>query len=338
MPILVIEAKGEIISSNFQAFAESVRLRLSEFNLNLRTDEDFDQATADVKILKGAEESLQAAKAKALADAEDLDALFASIDALDFEIRTARLDLSKQVETRKAALKTEMVETALTQLICDQSMRLSFRQQICDAFKGKKNFDSMRESVRICVAQINGGIRKCKEELDAFELAYGKTMTQDRRNLEASSPGVLKVELQRRFDAMTAAEGAKEAKRKADEEAVKLRADAEKARAEAKRIAEVAERDMEAQQDRIAQDAVAAAWKAAGEPQSSAATTTPESLPEPSQAEFDEDSEWAHFVTAVLTAFGDLKQARQRLAFPQNRAAAQRFAVAVNAAWNGGKP
>ena len=322
MPILVIEAKGEIISSNFQAFAESVRLRLAEFNLNLRTDDDFDQAAADVKVLKGAEESLKAAKEKALQDAVELNELFGKLDDLTGELSAARLDLSKQIETRKAALKTEMVETALTQLICDPSMRLGFRQQICDAFKGLKSFDKMRESVRVTVEIINNRVSRCKAALDEFEAAYGKTMTQDRRNLEASDPDVLKVELQRRFDAMTAAEESKEAKRKADEEAAKLRAEAEYQR----------------QLNEKAREAAVAARTAAETPQSPAATITPEESPEPSEAEFDAESEWAHFVTAVLTAFGDLKQARQRLEFPENRAAAQRFAVAVNAAWNGGRP
>jgi hypothetical protein len=333
MPILVIEAKGEIISSNFQAFAESVRLRLAEFNLNLRTDEDFDQATADVKVLKGAEDSLKAAKEKALADAVELNDLFSKLDDLTGELSMARLDLSKQIETRKAALKTEMVETALTQLICDPSMRLGFRQQICDCFKGLKSFDKMRESVRVTVNVINDRVTRCKAALDEFEAAYGKTMTQDRRNLEASDPVVLSVELQRRFDAMTAEEERKEAKRKADEEAAKLREEAEKAKAEAKRIAaaELA-RQASVPARREAVDVVATA-----ETQPPSATTTPEESPEPSD-ECTAQEEWCGFSDEVKSAFSRLAYYRGNLAHPENIAAAQRFAVAVNAGWNGGRP
>ena len=60
--ILNIEAKGEIVRSNFPAFAEMVRARLGEINRELATDEDFDQADADAKSIAGAEAALKSAR------------------------------------------------------------------------------------------------------------------------------------------------------------------------------------------------------------------------------------------------------------------------------------
>ena len=53
--VLVIEAKGEVVSSNFFQFADMVRARLGEINRDLATDDDFDQADADAKAIAGAE-------------------------------------------------------------------------------------------------------------------------------------------------------------------------------------------------------------------------------------------------------------------------------------------
>ena len=98
--ILSIEAKGEIISSNFPAFAEHVRFHLSTFNRDLQTDDDFDQADKDAKSIAAAEASLKEAKEKALASAEELNLLFSQIDDLSSELSAARLDLTKQITKR----------------------------------------------------------------------------------------------------------------------------------------------------------------------------------------------------------------------------------------------
>lgn len=332
MPLLVIEAEGKIITSNFTEFAEQVRTRLGEFNSNLRTDEDFDQAAEDVKIIAGAEASLKAAKEKALADAEELNALFSQIDTLDSELAKARLSLSKQIETQKTKLRTEIITTALTQLECDPSQREGYRASLEGAIKGKKNFATMREAVRIQVAIGNDGIRRAKRALDEFEQANGKTMTMDRRELEVKSFEYLTGELRRRLEASQA-----EAERKRlAEEAARQREAAEKARAE---LAEASKPPARPPRKPTAADVTDMPWDA---PKPAAAPEAEDRwLPDPDddtpQAEIEQGIdrlvEWNEFATSVEAAFVALKPARERLTDPVNKAIAQRFAEAVNTAW-----
>jgi hypothetical protein len=146
---LTIEAKGEIVRSNFPAFADMVRARLGEINRDLTTDEDFDQADADSKAIAGAEAALKTAKEKALADAEQLHALFAGIDGLSAELSKARLDLSRQITRRKEEAKAEIVSEFLSEYDIDpKDAHKHFRAGLEAAMKGKRTLESMRTACR----------------------------------------------------------------------------------------------------------------------------------------------------------------------------------------------
>lgn len=319
MPLLVIEAKGEIVSSNFAEFAEQVRARLAEFNTDLRTDEDFDQAAADAKIIAGAEAALKAAKEKALADAEQLHALFAQMDDLTGELAKARLSLTKQINEQKEKVKASIIEAELTQLECDKSMRETFRPFIAEATKGKKNFQTMREATSVARTICNDKIGRAKRMLDEFVAEHGETLLPDRRNLEVTDPTALVGELRRRVEAAAAQAEAKRLR----EEAEKAKREAAEARAKAEE--EAAKREVE----RIA-------------------TTTPEPREEPAMAEpgpatesttaeveagIDRLVEWNEFATVVKDVFAQLKPARALLMDPQNISRAAAFALLVNQAW-----
>ena len=325
MPLLVIEAEGKIITSNFAEFAEQVRTRLADFNTNLRTDEDFDQAAEDVKIIAGAEASLKAAKEKALADAEELNALFSQIDTLDSELAKARLSLSKQIETQKTKLRAEIITTALTQLECDAAMRECYRAGLEAAIKGKKNFATMREAVRIQVAIGNDGIRRAKRAIDEFEEANGKTMTMDRRELEVKSFDYVVSELRRRLETAQA----EAVRKRLQEEAEQQRQEAERAK---KALAEANKPPATPPSNPRSGDDGNLPWSAPKPP-----APAPAPAPVSSAAGYDDEdggkAEWDRFSIKVETAFASLKPAREELMDLENRRAAKRFADAVNKAW-----
>ena len=227
---LTIEAKGEIISSNFPAFAEQVREHLATFNRDLQTDDDFDQADKDAKAIAAAESALKGAKEKALADAEQLNALFEQIDALTGDLSSARLDLTKQIAKRKEERKAEIVEAQLATFDIDASLaRKTYLPGMQAAIKGKRTVESMETACRIFASTQQAQIVKCRGLLDRFEKAHGVEMILDRRELEVSNPDALEAELRRRFEAKKAADE----KKRLEAEAAAARAEADKLKAEA---------------------------------------------------------------------------------------------------------
>lgn len=334
---LAIEARGEIISSNFPAFAEMVRSRLTEINRDLKTDEDFDQADADSKAIASAEASLKAAKEKALSDAEQLNELFSQIDALTGDLSAARLDLTKQIAKRKEEVKTELVEEYLATFDIDpRDARRQFLTGLQTAIKGKRTLDSMRTALRVYALTSQAVIVKCRETLDRFEMAHGKDLVMDRRELELKKPEEVEAELRRRF----------EAKRAADEAAIlrKRAADAQAAADKAKR--ELAEASKPPLPPSNPPPAAAQAPAPLPTPPKIGSipvgrqAPAPEPVAESNVVPFADAetrlpaAEWDAFKTAVFTSFGPLKAAKESLRDPGNIARAATFAAGVNAAWN----
>lgn len=311
--ILVIEAKGEVVSSNFSQFADMVRARLGEINRDLATDDDFDQADADAKAIAGAEASLKAAKEKALADAEQLHALFESIDWLSAELAAARLDLASQIRKRKEALKEDIVEEFLAAFDIDpRDARRQFLGGMQTAIKGKRTVDGMRSACRAYQCAKQAAILASREVLDRFEAKFGTDMIPDRAQLELSSAEMVEAELIRRIQA-----------KKATEEAAKLREEADVAKAIAVK-AQVALAQ--------AQEIKALNGTNSDPPHAqftdSAIEVGSELIHQPTEQE-----EWQAFKSAVLSAFVPLKATRGALVFPKNIARAQLFSNALNSAW-----
>ena len=315
---LTIEAKGEIISSNFPAFAEQVREHLATFNRDLQTDDDFDQADKDAKAIAAAEAALKGAKEKALADAEQLNALFEQIDALTGDLSSARLDLTKQIAKRKEERKAEIVEAQLATFDIDASLaRKTFLGGLQAAIKGKRTVESMETACRIFASTQQAQIVKCRGILDSFEKAHGPEMILDRRELEVSNPDALEAELRRRFEAKKAADE----KKRLEEEAKAARAEADKLKAEA----------------------------AKGETPPPVDKHNPHNLPDPPKigsisvgravpplvlhAEATEDEEWVEMKQTVIAAFRMIKDHRERLIHDRNLDRIEEFGSGVNAIW-----
>ena len=302
--ILTIEAKGEVISSNFPAFAGMVRARLAEINRELSTDDDFDQADADSKAIAAAEAALKAAKEKALADAEQLHQLFEQIDGLSGDLAKARLDLTKQITKRKEEVKAELVDEALAEFDIDPAMaRREFTKAIAEAMKGKRTVETMRQAAMVYVTIRQATIRKARLAIDSFEAAHGAELTMDKRELELKTPDSVEAELRRRFEVAKAAK-----------EAAQLRAEVAAAKAEADKANALREE----------------AAKPAAPP---AAPKVERPAPAIDGDAVTADEEWFAFKAAVILAFTELKSARGKLTHSKNTAKAQGLANGFNAVW-----
>ncbi|MBK1835035.1 hypothetical protein [Roseibacillus ishigakijimensis] len=307
MPTLEIEVSGKVVSSSLSEFAEAFREQLAELTTDLKTDEDFGQAEQDVKSLKTVEKALTDAKAKALEQAEEVNRLFVNIDELSGEAREARLTMERQIKSRKAEVKTELVEDGISRIEADE--RKVFRLDFEEALKQKRNLKSMREAIDKVVVTTNARIEQARSLIDAAE-EETPGLVPDKRSLEIWPIEKLEMELIRRKDM----KAAREAKAKAEEEARKAREEAAKAKAEAEEAAKPAPLPP----------------KSAAEPE----IESPEMERHPVEGMTAEE-EWKQFASVVQHVFRELKQHKERLIYPENQEKGTRFGQGVNQAWKG---
>lgn len=313
LPALEIKVRGEVVTSNAEAFRDRVTAWVAAFNTDLTEDEHFVQAEADAKTLKEAEEKVKAAKEKALQDAVQIHALFSLLDDTDEVIRQARLNLEKKVKAKKEEIRSEIVEETVAAV--HNGHGESFRKEIVEAVKGKRTIATIREAAQVVSTYANSLIQSNHKTLEAFVEKNGRELVPDRHKLEISNSETLLIELQRRVET-----------KRAEDERRRLEEEARLARAEAEAAKKAAEEDLFAAPP---PDAVVGVDP--GPPEGDASVTIEKPVSEPKSD--PTDGEMEAFEQAVLTAFAPLKEARTRLQHPDNIQRATRFAEAVNAAW-----
>jgi hypothetical protein len=302
---LSIETRGEVIASNVDEFRDLVRGALANINRDLATDEHFGQAELDVKALKGAEDAVKAAKEKALVDAEQLNALFRTLDETAEDIRAPRLELEKLIAKRKEEVKNELITESIGRLDCALRLRAgTFGRSLTDAIKGKRTLDSMRKALDVAVTTHNAMIGQCRIAIDTFTWEHGKELVMDAEDLEVRGLDIVQAELRRRLDLA-----------RAEDERKRLATEAAQAKAEV------------AQMKRDTAEPSKAPMPPIG-------TAIPRSAPAvQAPMEIEVAGEWAIFKAKVIAAFAPVKSARGELQCAENVAKAAAFAEAVGKAW-----
>lgn len=164
LPALQIETRGEIeLVSNLERFGARLRDFIAAVPAKPATDQDFANCEQAVKILKEAEERLEAAESAALSK-------FASIDEMRQEVllyrnlaRTQRLAIDKLVTARKAAIRDEIriehanayaahLEALNERLGGDYMPRIEAR--FAEAMKGKKTVTGLREACNVELTRL----------------------------------------------------------------------------------------------------------------------------------------------------------------------------------------
>ena len=158
------------MQSGALAVAEVLPRRLLEsVKTDLASDSDFASATKHVKVFKKAEKSLKSAKSAALKQASDINDLFAAIDAVAKQTRSVRLELERQIKSRKASIKVEAVDKVIDKvnaLIDQQSedFRLLDRTEFTDraifveAIKGTRGRSGMEKALDEVCTQLESKI------------------------------------------------------------------------------------------------------------------------------------------------------------------------------------
>lgn len=308
---LQVETKGEVLSSNLDQFRDSVTKALAYINLNLETDEDFEQAEEDVKCLKQAEDVVKNAKEKALKDAEELHTFFAALDASSEEVRQARLELERQIKKRKEEVRADLIKTAKERLMCADHLKDSVFDGIFDnAIKGKRSMDSIAKALDIAVATGNSIITNSRKVIAGYVAKHGNDLIPDKDELEVKDCKVVESELRRRVEA-----------REAAVERKRLEEEAAQARAELKRRQEEERKKIDV-------------------PDFGLPKSVPDTRPVDAVTQmlvdgndFAVEEEWNGFKDAVAKAFAGLKIPRAGLSFQRNIDRADAFSKAVGTAW-----
>ena len=313
---LNVSAKGEVLSSNLAEFRASVKTVLDSISLTPETDEEFGLAEQNVKMLKGAEDTVKAAKEKALKDAESLHEFFAALDSSSAEIRQARLALEKKIAEEKEKIRASLVAKALDSLECAPHLRRrEFEKYMAEAIKGKRTLKSIEAALDAAVSGSNSIICRNREIICEFIDVYGETLVLDKDELETKPTIYVEAELRRRQDAAKAAA-----------ERARLAEEARKAREEAQQV----KAELKEQGKPPVPPSPAVINMTAFEPEPEPVQAPPLA---PSPAPVGEEEEWRQFQASVFEAFAKIKDARGKLTHSANKRRVAYFAIAVNEAW-----
>ena len=268
MQEIILKISSQVVASNLDDFAASVKAEIARIKTDLQTDEDFAVAEKQVKELKEAEAAIKAAKEAALADAEDVRKLLATADEIAALLAETRLTLDKQVKAAKERVKADITgrcrEALLAQINkADERIAATLRlvctpteinADIDAAAKGKKTASGIETA---CATVLQTWTDKIAEQEKKLVARYEK-IPADKHHLFTDLSTVLTAA---DIDALIAERLAAEDERQA----------AEKARIEAAAKAEAELREKIAAEERAKAGA--------------AATTEPQPMPEPTHDE-----------------------------------------------------
>lgn len=317
---LAIQIKGEIISSNFEAFKAQALAKIEGMKYELLTDDDFTKAKGDIKDLEVTGKALKGAKMEVLKQLDDVYALMGGIDEIIDAADKCRLEKSREVKKRDAEIRLKIVEDAME--LIDHPKRERFRAQVADGAKGKRTFETMGKGANSVAEAINSGILMSRDVLERFSDEHGKLLIPDRIDLELQAYEAVGTELNHRLE-----------KKRDEEEKERLKAESEKlrkeaeAKAQAEREAEEARRETTLPEREIENSRPAEESPFAPAPVRHGAPTTQRVKEETAE------NEMAAFLATLTSAFAPVKTARGNLRFPENIERAAAFAEGLATAY-----
>jgi hypothetical protein len=342
---LAVVVKGEVVSSNLVEFRTAVTAFVAAINRNLTTDLEFGQAEDDVKQLKKLEEVHKLSMERVLEQASGINALLKELEQSGAEVSKVRLELEKTIKSRKEAVKSQLVSTALNKLECAPHLRLkTFGSVVENSIKGKKTLESMEKSLAQIVGSLNEQLKASKAVIAEYEA--NNEVVPDADTLMLGNAENVRLVLAQRKQAREAAEEKKRLEKLAEDE----RNARIKAEAQAKAEREQAQRESAIGQTVLVETVAAPIATSAhcncetpgahfhpGSNGKFCAVCGKDILPSapavvaPGQATAEE--EMSIFMNVCLNAFAQLKTARAEIKHEENAVKIDAFRGAINAAW-----
>ena len=321
---LAVIVRGEIVESNFKLFAEKVETQLAEINTDLKTDEDFGQAELDLKKIKEIRSSLTDRKREILEQLEGVYGLVNGLESLDSGMLKVQSLLTKEVKSKKAEIKKDIVDCALSLIVSDN--REKYRDEITATMRGKSNLASIKDGVQNAAEEINKRHAKNYEIINAATDEHGAGIAPDFLSLIDMAEYALMDQIARRVELKI--------QRKETE-----RLESERIAAE-KELADMKRKESEAldQKNKSIPDRVKGKFK---DPEPIKGSTLPappkiDSIPTRKPAAQEEETAWeemSEFLTIIESAFAPVKSARLNLKHQTNIDASNDFAKSLGECW-----
>jgi putative phage-type endonuclease len=175
LPALSIQIRGEVAVSNLPAFQEKAEAFIANIKTDLVTDDDFANAEATIKFCSDAEDSLEQAKAAAIAQTADIDELMRTVDHIKAQLREKRLILTNTVKDKKELLKASILNKAKTEFaeyvaaleLEIAPLRLVYQaRDFAGAMKNKRTLKTLHDAVdtemaaaKIAIDALAKGVR-----------------------------------------------------------------------------------------------------------------------------------------------------------------------------------
>lgn len=317
---LSIAVKGEIISSNFDAYKEYAIAQIQSINLDLKTDEDFEQAAKDVKGLKAFEDRLKQAEVDFLSQMDEVDALLKNIRDLGGLSRETRLNAEKRINARKAEVRDGIIRDGIAALVIRNR---EFSDMIGDAIKGKSSLTKMQEAVTVVVESVNARIRANLEVFAKASDEHGDAVAYGKDTFCALTVEAAKVEMERRIERHRAS--LKEAELKAERDRLQREANDRAKQEAAEKAAQTISTPLERTPEAVA----------TVEPSGVGASlqSSDDALPPKAKASQSASEEMECFISVLSAAFAPAKEARASLKHPENIKLAAAFAESLGTAF-----
>lgn len=178
LPAVVVQVTGSIaVTDNFDEFEIATKAFVeTKLIRNPKADQDFADLEAQIKMMKAAEDALDASESQMLAQVEAVYSRKQRKDMLHAFIRENRLLSEKLVKSEKDRLKTVLVTGAQQDLdahvaALNQRLGANWLPRIAGGFaetiKGLKSLDSMRDKVAVALTNAKHDANQLADRLEA---------------------------------------------------------------------------------------------------------------------------------------------------------------------------
>ena len=259
LPVLFVQARGEVTETNMPKFKADVAAFLSGLNMLPKSDQELVDGKAIAEKLRLGAKALQVKKAEMLAQTASIGEVASECDLISKQMNAAALSLEKAYDAEHENRKHRLIQkgrdalaahiATLGQRIDTALMPLS-TADFAKAIKSKSKIESMENGIATELAratiEANAAADKIDASLKAIDAAGYAFLFSDRANLVRKAPDDLALVIKSRIADHLAAEAKKL-------EAIK---EAARVEAEANAAAKVkADQEEAARQERLAQQA-----------------------------------------------------------------------------------
>lgn len=261
LPVLFVQARGEVTETNMPKFKADVAAFLSGLNMLPKSDQELVDGKAIAEKLRLGAKALQVKKAEMLAQTASIGEVASECDLISKQMNAAALSLEKAYDAEHENRKHRLIQkgkdalaahiATLGQRIDTALMPLS-TADFAKAIKGKSKIESMENGIATELAratiEANAAADKIDANLKAIDGAGYAFLFADRSRLVAKAPDDLALVIKSRIQDHQIAE-----EKRLAAEREKIRAEEEaKAAAKAKAEQDEAERQRKASEEAAA--------------------------------------------------------------------------------------